>query len=80
MPDKAFRTSTRVMAVLVFGVVIGILVSLFIGAYPALQKFGFGFLFSKAWNPVTEDFGALVAIFGTLVTSTIALLILTRVD
>jgi phosphate transport system permease protein len=75
LPDKAFRVSTRVMAVLVFSVVVGILVSLFMGAYPALQKFGFGFLFSKAWNPVTEEFGALVAIFGTLVTSAIALFI-----
>jgi phosphate transport system permease protein len=59
----------------VFGSVIGILVSLFIGALPAIQKFGLGFLSSSAWNPVTEDFGALVAIFGTLVTSAIALLI-----
>ena len=75
MLDSVFRSATRVTAVLVFGAVIGILVSLFIGAYPALKKFGFGFLFSSAWNPVTEDFGALVAIFGTLVTSAIALLI-----
>ena len=73
--DKAFRGATRVMAFLVFGSVMGILASLFIGAYPALNKFGFGFLFSTEWNPVTENFGALVAIFGTLVTSTIALLI-----
>jgi len=75
MPDKAFRGTTRVMAFLLFGTVMGILISLFIGAYPALKKFGFGFLTSTEWNPVTENFGALVAIFGTLVTSTIALLI-----
>jgi len=73
--DRVFRGATRLTAVIVFASVIGILVSLLIGAYPALQKFGFGFLFSTEWNPVTEEFGALVAIFGTLVTSAIALLI-----
>jgi len=73
--DRVFRGATRLTAVVVFASVIGILVSLLIGAYPALQKFGFGFLFSTEWNPVTEEFGALVAIFGTLVTSAIALLI-----
>jgi phosphate transport system permease protein len=45
------------------------------GAWPALDKFGFGFFSSTEWNPVTEEFGAAVAIFGTLVTSIIALII-----
>jgi len=75
LADRVFRGATRLTALVVFASVIGILVSLLIGAYPALQKFGFGFLFSTEWNPVTEEFGALVAIFGTLVTSAIALLI-----
>ena len=75
LADKAFRGVTRVMAILVFTLVLGIVASLVIGAYPALDKFGFGFLVSDEWNPVTEDFGALVAIFGTLVTSAIALII-----
>ena len=73
--DSLFRGSTYLTAFIVFGSVIGILITLVIGAYPALQKFGFGFLTSSAWNPVTQDFGAAVAIFGTLVTSTIALII-----
>ncbi len=73
--DSLFRGATRVTAMLVFLAVLSILIMLVIGASPALEKFGFGFLFSTAWNPVTEDFGALVAIFGTLVTSAIALLI-----
>ncbi|HKK05497.1 MAG TPA: phosphate ABC transporter permease subunit PstC [Gammaproteobacteria bacterium] len=73
--DSLFRGATRVFAALVFAIVIGILISLIIGAYPAFQKFGFGFFTSTEWNPVTEQFGALVAIFGTLVTSTIALII-----
>jgi len=63
------------MAVLLFASVLGILLSLIIGAYPSLQKFGFSFLFSSTWNPVTEEFGAQVAVFGTLVTSAIALII-----
>src|SRR5206468_9275120 len=45
------------------------------GSLPAIEKFGFGFLVSSEWNPVTEKFGALVPIVGTLVTSFIALLI-----
>jgi phosphate transport system permease protein len=50
-------------------------VSLTQGSLPALSKFGFGFLTSDAWNPVTENFGAAPAIYGTLVSSFIALLI-----
>ena len=73
--DRIFRGSTWFFAVLVLLVVIGIVVALFIGAWPALKKFGFGFLISSEWNPVTEEFGALVPIFGTLVTSAIALII-----
>jgi len=73
--DRIFRGSTRLFALLVLASVIAILISLVVGAYPALKKFGFGFLFSTEWNPVTDQFGALVAIFGTLVTSAIALII-----
>jgi phosphate transport system permease protein len=73
--DSGFRGLTRVMAWLVLGTVLGILASLALGAAPALERFGLGFLTSTAWNPVTEQFGALVAIFGTLVTSAIAMLV-----
>lgn len=70
-----FKNITRASALIVFAMVIAILVSLWLGALPALQKFGPGFLTSSEWNPVTENFGALPAIFGTLVTSAIAMLI-----
>jgi phosphate transport system permease protein len=73
--DFLFRGITRIFAILVLSIVVGIVASLLIGAYPALEKFGFGFFVSSEWNPVTEDFGALVPIYGTLVTSFIALLI-----
>ncbi len=45
------------------------------GAWPALRNFGFGFLVADVWNPVTEKFGALAPIYGTLVTSLIAMVI-----
>lgn len=73
--DWLFRNSTRLFAFLVFSTLIAIIISLVYGAWPALQRFGIGFLFSSEWNPVTEDFGASVAIMGTLITSAIALLI-----
>ena len=73
--DKLFRSGTYISATIVFVAVVGTLVALNLGAMPALRKFGFGFLFSSEWNPVTENFGALVAVFGTLVSSAIAMVI-----
>ena len=54
---------------------IGILLSLVAGAWPALHKYGLSFLYRSVWDPVQEDFGGLVMIYGTLATSIIALLI-----
>ncbi len=73
--DSLFYHGTRIFAWAVLVVIAAIIVSLFVGAAPALKKFGFGFLASRAWNPVTKDFGALVSIYGTLVTSAIAMII-----
>jgi phosphate transport system permease protein len=73
--DLAFRNITRLFAFGVFVLLVGIVVSLLIGSLPAIRAFGFGFLGSSEWNPVTEKFGALVPIIGTLATSAIALLI-----
>ncbi len=73
--DMAFRNTTRFFAFLVFAILAGIVVSLLIGSLPAIKAFGFKFLVSPEWNPVTEQFGALVPIIGTLSTSIIALLI-----
>lgn len=73
--DVAFEWAARFFAFLVLAVLAAIIVSLFIGSLPAIEKFGFGFLTSTAWNPVTEEFGALSPMVGTLVTSFIALLI-----
>ena len=73
--DKAFRILTRSAALAVLALLGGVIVSLLIGAAPALSQFGFGFLVSERWNPVTENFGALAPIYGTLVTSLIAMVI-----
>ena len=72
--DALFRQSTLFFAVLVLALLCAIIGSLFIGAYPAFEKFGPGFLTSSQWNPVTSEYGAANAIYGTVVTSFIALL------
>jgi phosphate transport system permease protein len=73
--DMLFRNGTRIFAFLVLLLLGGIIASLLIGSLPSIQKFGLGFLTSTEWDPVQENFGALVPIVGTLVTSFIALLI-----
>jgi phosphate transport system permease protein len=73
--DTAFEWMTRFFAFVVFSLLAAILVSLVIGSELTLKKYGFSFIWSDAWDPVQEDFGALVPIFGTLVTSAIAMLI-----
>lgn len=73
--DLLFRLSTQFFAFLVLLALAGIVASLIIGAWPAIKAFGFKFLVSDAWDPVKGEFGALVPIYGTLVTSAIALLI-----
>src|ERR1700728_5485096 len=73
--DNSFRLLTLGAAVLVLVLLLGVVVSLFIGARPAFREFGVGFLFSDAWSPPKERFGAASAIYGTLVTSLIATLI-----
>jgi phosphate transport system permease protein len=75
LADPAFRATTIFFAVLVLVILGGVIVSLVNGALPALSHYGWGFLTSDSWNPVTDKFGALPAIYGTLVTSAIAMLI-----
>ena len=73
--ETRFRILTLSGAVVVVLIFAGILVSLSGGAWLALHSFGLHFLSSSAWNPVTEKFGALPAMYGTLVTSALAMLI-----
>jgi phosphate transport system permease protein len=73
--DTIFRALTCLFAILVLLILSGVIVSLVQGAWPALKEFGFGFLFADVWNPVTDKYGAVAPIYGTLVTSLIAMVI-----
>jgi len=73
--DKAFEWLTLGMALVVIVLVFLIGWQLARGSSLAIQKFGFNFLVTSTWDPVAEQFGALPFIFGTLVSSLIALII-----
>ena len=73
--DIAFKSLTLISAITVLVLLAGVMLALLHGSLPAWRAFGLGFLTSESWNPVTEKFGALPAIYGTLITSIIAMLI-----
>ena len=73
--DFLLHKITLLFAALVLLVLVGIMLSLIIGAWPALQHFGPGFITRIEWDPVNNEYGALIAIAGTVITSTLALLI-----
>lgn len=73
--DVIFSLLVKVAALIVLLMLGGIIVSLMISSWPSIHQFGFSFLWTKTWDAPNEQFGALVPIYGTLVTSAIALLI-----
>ena len=73
--DNIFRYVTRTSAMFVLLMLGGVILSLVLGAIPAFREFGLGFITTESWNPVTEKFGAIAPIFGTIITSVIALAI-----
>ena len=73
--DVVFKVLAHAAAWGTLAILAAIIGSLIVGAYPAIQKFGLGFLWSTDWDPVQEKFGGLVMIYGTLATSLIALII-----
>jgi phosphate transport system permease protein len=75
LTDAVFRNVTRAAAILVLVILGGVGISLVVGAWPALSAFGASFLVTQSWNPVTEKFGSLAPIYGTIVTAAIAILI-----
>jgi phosphate transport system permease protein len=75
LSDAVFHHLTRAAAVLVLVILGCIILALIDGSIPALRVFGANFLISQRWNPVTENFGALAPIYGTFVTSLIAMII-----
>jgi phosphate transport system permease protein len=73
--DKTFEWVTRFFAFLVFSLLLAILASLLVGSQSSIGKFGLPFIWTADWDPVRENFGALVPIYGTVMTSLIAMLI-----
>ncbi len=73
--DFLFHKITLLFSVLVLLALAGILVSLLVSAWPAFHKFGIGFIWRVEWDIINEEFGAMIAIYGTLVSSVIALLL-----
>jgi phosphate transport system permease protein len=73
--DQMFGWVAKSCAILTLCLLVAILTSLTISAWPAIQKYGFSFLTSTVWDPVQEEFGGFVMIYGTIATSLIALVI-----
>jgi phosphate transport system permease protein len=73
--ERAFRGATFAAALLVLLLLGGVALSLLLGAWPAFAHFRLTFLTREIWNPVTEQFGALAAVYGTVVTSLLSLLL-----
>jgi phosphate transport system permease protein len=73
--ETLFRGATLVAALLVLTLLGGVALSLLHGSWPAFAHFKFAFLTREIWNPVTDEYGALAPVYGTLVTSLLAMLI-----
>jgi phosphate transport system permease protein len=73
--EYVFRFMTMGAALLVLALLAGVLLALLYGGWPALRTFRFGFLTTTIWNPVTEQFGALAPLYGTVITSLLAMLL-----
>ena len=75
LADRLFGWAAKGAALLTLSLLFAILLALVVGAWPAIDKYGLSFLANTTWDPVKEEFGGLVMIYGTLATSVIALLV-----
>ena len=73
--DRIFFYITLFSAILIVVLLLGVIASLLIGAWPAISTFGLSFVWTQRWSPVKEIFGALAPIYGTVITSIIAMVI-----
>ena len=73
--EAVFRTATMFSALLVLAVLAGVILTLISGSWPALKTFKWSFVTGERWNPVTDVYGALTPLYGTITTSIIALII-----
>lgn len=70
-----FRLATRAAAISVLVIFAGVFAALVAGAMPAIKAFGFSFIIDEAWEPTRDQFGGLASIYGTLVTSLLAMMV-----
>jgi phosphate transport system permease protein len=75
LTDLVFKWLTRLSAITVLLLLGGVILALVEGSWMAIRAFGLGFVISDHWNPVTDEFGALAPVYGTIVTSFIAMFI-----
>ncbi len=75
LTDQSFRLLAIILASLVGLILAAILITVLVGSRSAMSAYGLGFLTTSNWNPVTNEYGAFTAIYGTVVTSTLSLLI-----
>lgn len=75
LTDHSFRLLTVILASVVGLLLAAILITVFLGSRSAMSAYGLGFLTTSNWNPVTNEYGAFTAIYGTVVTSVLSLLI-----
>lgn len=73
--DWSFIWLTRIFALAITGILLWIALQITIAAWPAIQKFGVNFLFTSIWNPVNNEYGVLPAVYGTLMSSLIGLIL-----
>ena len=73
--DRIFNTTTFLLALSILLLLAGLAFALIWDSWPAIKHFGFSFLISREWDPVSEEYGALPFIYGTFVSSMLALLI-----
>jgi phosphate transport system permease protein len=73
--EAVFRAATMFSALLVLALLAGVIVTLLYGSWPALATFKWSFVTGERWNPVTDVYGALTPLYGTITTSIIALII-----
>ena len=69
MADRLFAGMAHAAALLTLGLLLAIMVTLLVGAWPAISHYGLGFFTSSVWDPVQDEYGGLVMIYGTLATS-----------
>ncbi len=75
LQDRFFHHATQLFALVVLAALVGILISLAIEAWPSLKAFGPSFFWTNVWSVPDDEFGALAAIYGTVVTSVLALVV-----